>query len=51
MQLLYTGYFSKDMPEATYHSHELLVLSLNCKSKLNERGENLANVFYFKKSH
>lgn len=48
---LYTGYFSKDMPEAPYHSHKLLMLSLNCKSKLKERGKNLANVFYKNKSH
>lgn len=46
MQLLYTGHFSKDMPEAPYHSHELLMLPRNCKSQLNERGDNLANVFY-----
>lgn len=46
MQLLYTGYFSKDMPEAPYHSHELLMLHLNCKSQLSERGDNLGNVFY-----
>lgn len=48
---LYTGYFSKDMPEAPYHSHKLLMLSLNCKSKLNESDKNLTNVFYKNKSH
>lgn len=48
MQWLYTGYSSKDMPEVPYPSHKLLMLSLNCKSQWNERGENLANIFYKK---
>lgn len=36
MQLLYTGYISEDMLEVPYHSHELLMLSLNCKSQIKE---------------